>query len=76
MKKIINLQGLSCGHCQKRVEQALNSIPGVTAQVNLGKQQATVTLSETVDDQTLRSAVEEAGYGVLSIHEKKGLFGR
>jgi len=76
MKKIMNLKGLSCTHCQRRVEAALNAIPGVSAQVNLEKQQAAVTLSQPVDDATLRAAVEEAGYEVISIQEKKGLFGR
>ena len=69
MKTILNLKGLSCAHCQKRVEDALNSIAGVKAQVDLAKQQATVTLSSAVDDAALRSAV-------VSIQEKKGLFGR
>ncbi|MGI6148283.1 MAG: heavy-metal-associated domain-containing protein [Firmicutes bacterium] len=69
MKKIMHLQGLSCGHCQRRVEQALNAIPGVTARADLTNQQAAVTMSAAVDDQTLRSAVEEAGYQVISIEE-------
>jgi len=76
MKKVMELKGLSCGHCQKRVETALNALDGVSAEVNLAKQQAIIKLNKAVDDQTLRSAVEEAGYEVVSISEKKGLFGR
>ncbi|NLM38739.1 MAG: heavy-metal-associated domain-containing protein [Firmicutes bacterium] len=75
MKKVMQLSGLTCAHCQKRVENALNAIDGVSAQINLEKQQAVVKLSKAVDDQVLRTAVEEAGYEVLSISEKKGLFG-
>lgn len=75
MKKIMQLNGLTCAHCQKRVENALNAIDGVNAKVNLNKQQAVVELSQDIDDPTLRAAVEEAGYEVLSITEKKGLFG-
>lgn len=74
MKKIIEINGMSCGHCQARVEKVLNAIEGVEAKVDLKKNRAVVTLSTNVDDQTLSNAVTEAGYEVVSISEKKGLF--
>lgn len=74
MKKIIEINGMSCGHCQARVEQVLNAIDGVTAKVDLKKKRAVVNLTGNVEDQTLKNVVTEAGYEVVSITEKKGLF--
>ena len=74
MKKIIEIKGMSCGHCQARVEKALNAINGVEAKVDLKKNRAVVTLSKEVAEQILSDTVTEAGYEVVSIYEKKGLF--
>ncbi len=72
MKKVININGMSCGHCQARVEQVLNAIEGVEARVDLEKKQATVNLSSEVDDQVLLKAVNDAGYEALGIEVKTG----
>lgn len=74
MKKIMEIGGMSCAHCQGRVEKALNAIDGVEASVNLKKNNATIKLSKDVDEIVLKQAVEDAGYEVVSITEKKGLF--
>lgn len=76
MKKVIEIEGMSCGHCQARVENALNAIEGVQAKVDLKKKQAIVTINSDVDDLTLKEVVTEAGYDVISITEKKGLFSK
>ena len=76
MQKNILINGMSCGHCQARVEEALNAIPGVEAKVDLRKKTASVVLKTEVDDQTLTKAVTDAGYEVVEIAEKKGLFGK
>lgn len=76
MKKVLTVEGMSCAHCQARVEKALSAVKGVeSAKVDLKKKTATVALSETVADDTLMDAVKEAGYEPVSIQEKKGLFG-
>lgn len=67
MKKIMKIEGMSCGHCTARVEKALNAIPGVSASVSLEDKSATVSLSGDVTDDTLRSVVIDAGYEVVSI---------
>jgi len=76
MKKVISIKGMSCEHCQARVEKALNAVEGVEAKVDLKKNNATVTLKTPVDDEVLMSAVKEAGYEPVSIEEKKGLFSK
>lgn len=75
MKKIIKINGMSCGHCQGKVEKALNSIEGVEAKVNLKRKIATVDLKEDVDNETLKQIIDEAGFEVVRITEKKGVFG-
>lgn len=76
MKKIIKIEGMSCAHCQARVEKALNAINGVDAKVDLKKNAATVNLVSDVSDEVFKEAISEAGYEVVSIEEKKGLFGK
>ena len=74
MKKIMEINGMSCAHCQARVEKALSAIEGVEAKVDLKKNQATISMKQEVSDLVLTDAVVEAGYEVLSVKEKKGLF--
>ena len=76
MKKNINIEGMSCGHCQASVEKALNALAGVEAKVDLKKKLATVKFDNNTSDEVLSHAVTEAGFTVVSIEEKKGLFGR
>lgn len=74
MKKIMEISGMSCGHCQARVEKVLNELDGVQAKVDLKKNIAVVQLSKEVSDDVLKATVTEAGYEVGTISVKKGLF--
>jgi len=76
MRRNMKIEGMTCGHCQARVEKALNAIPGVKASVDLKAASASVVADDFVKDETLKKAVEDAGYSVVKIEEKKGLFGR
>ncbi len=75
MKKTLEIQGMSCSHCEGRVADALNSLPGVQAVVNHKKNQAVITITGEVSDETLKEAVREAGYEPGSIGERRGFFG-
>jgi copper chaperone len=67
MKKVLSIEGMSCGHCVAHVKEALESVAGVTkADVDLGKKQAVVEGS-TLDDAAMKAAVAEAGYGITAI---------
>ncbi len=76
MKKVVEIKGMSCEHCQNRVEKALNALPGITAEVSFKKGQAVLTVAGSWDEQAVRNAVIDAGYEVVAIRDKKGLFGR
>ncbi len=68
MQKIMKVNGMMCMHCAGRVESALTALDGVkTAKVNLPTQQVTITLVHAVPDDTLKAAVEKAGYRVDEI---------
>lgn len=68
VKKVIGIDGMMCSHCQAHVKKALEALDGVAAaDVSLEKKSATVTLDGEVSDQTLASAVTEAGYRPMEI---------
>lgn len=75
MKKILTIDGMHCEHCQNKVQKALNAIPGVSAKVDLKKKQATLELSQDVLDNAFEEALKEAGFTLVAVKEKKGLFG-
>lgn len=54
--------GMTCGHCEKAVTEEVGAIPGVTeVRVDLPTGHVTVT-GETLADDAVREAVDEAGY--------------
>lgn len=67
----LNLDGMTCGNCVRRVENALNRIDGVWAEADLAGQKAVVRTKNPPDEELLRQAVRDAGYTMLSM-EKNG----
>lgn len=65
MAKKVLIEGMMCQNCVKHVSNALNGLPGVTAQVDLDTKTATVT--GEVTDEAIKAAVTEAGYEVTGI---------
>ncbi|MCO5219696.1 MAG: heavy-metal-associated domain-containing protein [Thermomicrobiales bacterium] len=58
-----DIEGMTCASCVRRVEKALEKVEGVHGvAVNLATETATVTADDVVTPETLRSAVEKAGY--------------
>jgi copper chaperone CopZ len=67
MRKLLKIEGMSCGHCVMHVQSALEDVPGVkSAKVDLLERSAMVD-GDNLNDQALRAAVTEAGYSVSSI---------
>ena len=68
MKKIINIEGMCCERCAKRVEDTLSAVSGVvSADVKLKKNIAVIRSREEVSDEELTKAVSGAGFTVSSI---------
>lgn len=66
--KTIFIEGMSCGHCLKRVEEALKSVKGVkSVSISLEEKKADVVLKNDVANETLRATVEDVGFKVVNI---------
>ena len=63
----LTIGGMMCNHCVGRVKAALEALPGVTAEVNLAKNTAIVTMAEPHSAEELTAAVEAAGYQVTKL---------
>ena len=61
--------GMTCENCARRVENALNELPGVWASVDISNKQATLRLKNRIDSAQIQSAVASVGYTVLNILE-------
>lgn len=69
MKSRYHVTGLGCEACVKRVEKAVNALDGVErALVDLSEETLTMEYDESkVSFDTLKNAVDEAGYGLEQI---------
>lgn len=64
----IKVDGMVCANCANRVENALNSVDGAWATVDLEDHTAKVLLKSEVDPDVLRQAVNDTGtYTALSV---------
>lgn len=64
MKQVIKIEGMMCGHCQARVEKALQAVAGVTG-VEVSLENKCATVEGSADRAALVQAVTEAGYEVV-----------
>ena len=64
------VQGMTCGHCVNAVTEGLSAIPGVTdvsiELVEGGVSPVTVTSDADLEVETVRAAVDEAGYELIA----------
>lgn len=59
----IEVKGMTCASCVRRVEQAIAAVPGVSsANVNLATERASVTAVAGTDRAAIEAAVRKAGY--------------
>lgn len=66
-KVVYKVKGMMCGHCVMHVQKALESLPGVKANVTLEPAQAEIEFSDKVyDRQELQAVIsDKAGNYVL-----------
>jgi copper chaperone len=66
METKLNVEGMSCAHCENAVKKAVSAINGVTnVAVELAGKTVTVTHDENVTADTVKNAIEELGYTVV-----------
>lgn len=69
-KKSFPIIGMHCVSCARLIERSLAKTPGVKyASVNFGSEQASVEYDTRVNDDTLRGAVQKAGYTAVFVGE-------
>lgn len=63
---VLNVQGMSCGHCVKAVEGGVGELQGINeVKVDLGAAQVTVAFDASqVNVEAIKEAIEEQGYDV------------
>ena len=64
------IEGMTCNHCRKRVENMLNSEDGFWAEVNMKNNTALIRLKNKVSDEYIKKVICTAGYSVKSITHK------
>ncbi len=67
MKKLISIEGMSCNHCVHHVTDALEEIGAEKINVSLEKKSAELDINDSVTDEKIKLAVEDAGYDVVKI---------
>lgn len=65
-KKSFPIVGMHCASCAKLIERNLAKTPGVLkSSVNYGSEKATVEITEGLNTEVLKKAVEKAGYRAI-----------
>ena len=66
--KTIFIEGMSCGHCSKRVKETLKSVNEVkSVSVSLEEKRAEVILKKEISNEILKTAIEDIGFEVVQI---------
>ncbi|NIY65706.1 heavy-metal-associated domain-containing protein [Streptomyces malaysiensis] len=60
---VYQVTGMTCGHCEGAVSEEIGALDGVTSVKAVASTgQVTVVSASPLDDETVRAAVDEAGY--------------
>ncbi|MFM7138873.1 MAG: cation transporter, partial [Actinomycetes bacterium] len=71
----LNVGGMTCASCQRRVEKALNKIDGVTASVNYATGSAVINSQNFVDPALYIKIIEDSGYSASLTQKAKEKYG-
>ncbi len=61
MKHDYIIEGMSCDGCRSKVEKALNTVEGITAEVSLDPPKASIAMEKHIPTEKLQAAVTAAG---------------
>ena len=79
IKTVLNIDGMMCQMCESHMNECIRN-NFIIKKVNSShsKNQTVIISENSLDEESLKSAVEKTGYKVLSVqsepYEKKGLF--
>lgn len=70
MSVILTIEGMSCGHCSKRVTEKLSELDGVLeVSVDLDQKSATLNTNQEIEESLLKETIENIGYNLTSIEK-------
>ncbi len=69
--KVVQIDGMHCQNCAKRIENAFNTQDGFFAKVNLAKQRAIVRSKREVPDRELKQVVRNVGDSPVNVEDLK-----
>lgn len=67
---IISIDGMTCKNCSSRIQNKLNEMDSVSADVNLHKKQATVEIEDGISEEDIKAVIEKLGYTITGITRK------
>lgn len=67
MPYVFNVQGMTCGHCERAVQQALQAVDS-QAQISIDRANHQVHVVSDADPAALAAAIQEEGYEVSQSH--------
>jgi copper chaperone CopZ len=62
----LGIEGMHCSNCARSVENALNSMEGVWARVNLSRGEAEILSKQPATEAQFRERLRKTGYSVTS----------
>ncbi|MFI9149797.1 heavy-metal-associated domain-containing protein [Streptomyces sp. NPDC053367] len=63
---VYKVSGMSCGHCEGAISGEISQLPGVTSvKAVAASGEVTVVSTAPLDEETVRAAVDEAGYELV-----------
>ncbi|MER6206916.1 heavy-metal-associated domain-containing protein [Streptomyces sp. NPDC001073] len=63
---VYKVSGMSCGHCEGSVSGEISGLPGVSSVKAVASTgEVTVVSAAPLDDETVRAAVDEAGFELV-----------
>ena len=66
--KILAIEGMMCGHCEKMVKKALEKMPQINeARTDWNAGTAVISMNEEVSEEELKAVIEKAGYEYIGV---------
>lgn len=70
VKTIINVDGMSCAHCAKKVQQSIKNIENVKeVKVDLDKKKVIIISTKQLDINNVKKVIEDLDYKFLGVDE-------
>lgn len=67
MEKLLIVEGMSCGHCKKSVEESLGKLDGINSvEVNLDTKEVLVK-GDNIDEKAIETTIDNIGFDLVEI---------